>query len=222
MDFTKYVAMLEAKALFFVRSDQLGDAFEGSISKANLVLRPEVYKEHPIPDETWRELSSFNERVRFWTFVHCWHMNYHESAAMWRLYSMTNHAIAITSTYDALCEQLPDNSYVGVVRYVDYAADFIPENNSFWPFVHKRRSFQHEHELRAVIQDLGNWGTSGLAPSPPETVRAVPVDLDTLLTKIVVAPTAPGWFFELVGAVTKRYGLVKSVEQSRLDERPIF
>jgi hypothetical protein len=30
MDFTKYVSMLEVKALFLARVDQFGDAFEGA------------------------------------------------------------------------------------------------------------------------------------------------------------------------------------------------
>ena len=44
MDFTKLVSLLEKRALFFCRSDKLGDPFEGSYSQANIKLRPTVYK----------------------------------------------------------------------------------------------------------------------------------------------------------------------------------
>ena len=46
LDFTKFVSMLEKKALFFVRADKLGDQFEGSFSKANLELRPKSTIRH--------------------------------------------------------------------------------------------------------------------------------------------------------------------------------
>ncbi|AKG54004.1 hypothetical protein DGWBC_1359 [Dehalogenimonas sp. WBC-2] len=32
-----------SSALFFIRSDKLGDTFEGSFSKANMMLRPQIY-----------------------------------------------------------------------------------------------------------------------------------------------------------------------------------
>jgi hypothetical protein len=47
MDFTKFVSMLENSALYFCRSDLLGDPFEGSFSKANDMMRPLVYKDSP-------------------------------------------------------------------------------------------------------------------------------------------------------------------------------
>lgn len=42
IDFTKFVSLLDKSALFFTRADRLGDPFEGSYSRANIKLRPEV------------------------------------------------------------------------------------------------------------------------------------------------------------------------------------
>ena len=39
MDFTKFVALLEMRALFFARSDKLNDPFEGSLPKRNIEAR---------------------------------------------------------------------------------------------------------------------------------------------------------------------------------------
>jgi hypothetical protein len=39
LDFTKFVSLLDRQALFFTRVDKLGDAFEGSSSKADILLR---------------------------------------------------------------------------------------------------------------------------------------------------------------------------------------
>ncbi len=223
MDFTKYVALLESRALFFARADLLGDPFEGSISKANMALRPEIYKEAAIPQKIWDQLSSFNERIRYWTFVNCWHMNQHESAAMWRLYSATNQAIAVKSTYEALCDVLPETALVGVVKYIDYATEWLPEGNTMWPYVHKRQSFQHEQELRAVIQEAPTRdGKLDLSNPPTGTGELVPVALESLLREVIVAPTAPGWFRDLTKAITIRYGINTMVNQSQLDEAPVF
>ena len=49
LDFTKFVALLDASALFFVRADKLGDPFEGTLSPVNLALQPVLY---PNPQST--------------------------------------------------------------------------------------------------------------------------------------------------------------------------
>jgi hypothetical protein len=65
LDFTKFVSMLEKKALFFVRADKLGDQFEGSFSKANLELRPKVYDK--TPERAFRQLSEIHKKLREFT-----------------------------------------------------------------------------------------------------------------------------------------------------------
>ena len=149
-------------------------------------------------------------------------MNQNESAAMWRLYSATNQAIAIKSTYEVLCDVLPEKVYVGVVKYIDYATEWLPDGNTFWPYVHKRRSFQHEQELRAVIQNPTRYGKLVLSGPPNQTGELVPVALESLLKEVIVAPTASEWFRDLVKAITIRYGIEVMVNQSVLDDAPVF
>jgi len=43
MDFTKFVSLLDRRELFFSRTDRLGDPFEGSCPRKNLVARAEIY-----------------------------------------------------------------------------------------------------------------------------------------------------------------------------------
>ena len=157
MDFTKFVSMLESGSLFFARADMFEDPFEGSMSKANLEHRPNVYGDQ-IPAEAFKALSDTIRRSRTCTWVNCWHMNEHESAAMWSLYASADRAqaIAIQSTYARLKTALdasPD-TYIGIVHYIDYDRDWMPEGNLMYPIVHKRKSFEHERELRAVIYDM--------------------------------------------------------------------
>jgi len=152
-------------------------------------------------------------------------MNEHESAAMWKLYTRTNEAVAVQSTYATLRKCLPDGQsaqprvYLGTVQYVDYDTETIPEGNAFWPLVHKRRGFAHEHELRAVTADMELAASGKQAPSG----ITIPVEVDRLVHRVVIAPTAPTWFPDLVARIVERFGLKKElVFPSVLDALPVF
>ena len=47
VDLSKYLSVLSGRALWFSRADLLGDPFEGSMSRANVRLRPSVYTDLP-------------------------------------------------------------------------------------------------------------------------------------------------------------------------------
>jgi hypothetical protein len=137
--------MLLTRSLFFARATLLGDPFEGSSPKANLAAW-EHLRAHRVTDpqlEGWRQvtdeqlakmiggMSQFRrEGVREY-FVNCWHMNEHESAAIWRLYSQSDEAICVQSTFNRLAEVLPSYANVGAVRYLNYDTDPIDMSNGF-------------------------------------------------------------------------------------------
>jgi len=242
MDFTKLVSMLESRGLFFCRADKLGDPFEGSLPRASEQLRAEYEKKYSDGEYHIHEFRS----LRKWTMVSCWHMNPHESAAMWRLYAKTNEAIAVCSTYQKLKDFLDARCYLGVVKYIDYERDCLPTipNNILFPFVHKRLSYKHEDELRAVLPgwppmkplvgEKPQWMKFEL--SDGNGVRSMydfdaepsgggvwhPMDLTLLLEEIRIAPGSPQWFGELVEQVVRRYALGKPMVQSRLDDLPLY
>jgi hypothetical protein len=227
MDFTKYLALLESNALYFARADQFDDPFEGASTKANLTARPAWYSGPEWGTEKAQEalamLPKMYEASRRWTYVNCWHANEVESAAMWRLYARSNEAIAVRSTFAKLAAQMPDNTYVGVVQYIDYETEFIPESNSFYRFMRKRKSFAHEREVRAVRQAPITVGEEMKALQPnPALGIIVPVSLPDLITHVHVAPTAPPWFGELVEKSTRRFGLELPVLRSSLDDTPVY
>jgi hypothetical protein len=147
LDFTKFVSLLDSEALFFARSDALGDPFEGSYSKANLALRPTVYKDK-IPDQALTSLSIFSREIRKFTIINSWNLSEFESAAMWKLYIASNEGVAIQSTFKRLTKSFDsyteDPVFVGMVKYIDYEKEWLPEGNAFYPFLHKRKSLHHE------------------------------------------------------------------------------
>jgi len=260
MDFAKFVSMLQSGGVFFPAATLLGDAFEGSVSKENLRRRPQVILETvnnlrtgfaylPFTSTDEDQIRSSMERFdaaqslhlewqRQWTYISCWHMNDNESAAMWRLYAASNQAIAIRSTFRKLHDCLRPHVQpphgepkLGMVRYADYDIDVVPRNVHLAEYFYKRKSFAHEMEVRAVMQDLplvpassGNSAT-GLAYDTarlPLEGRLLLVDLDSLIEEIYVAPGAPAWLGEVIRGVVERYRLCKPVLDSVLNARPVY
>lgn len=227
MDLSKYLSLLDSSALFFSRADLLGDPYEGATSHANRILRPSVYGDlNPLMFE---RLSSLQQGIRQWTFINCWHMNENESDAMWRIYARTSDAVAIQSTFARLQRVLSGRAFIGVVNYVDYETEWMPEGNLFYPFVHKRKSFEHERELRAVMQELPSMADpdetdSVIGSRIPngEAGRGVSIQLPDLIERVYIAPTSPAWFQEIVRSVTAKYKLDAPVEQSAMDRLPEF
>lgn len=226
MDFTKFVSLLDKSALFFTRADKLDDPFEGSFPEVNVKLRPELYKDK-IPPKALEDLSQFSRLFIRCTVINCWHLNEYESAAMWKLYIKSDEGIAISSTFKRLTSCFKDekhNIHVGRVKYIDFEKDWMPEGNSFYPFVHKRKSFKHEQEVRAIIQEFsyGKNGGIDLSKTPFDDGIYISIDLDILINEIHLAPTCPEWLHEVVKSVTRKYGLNKKVLRSDLDKVPFY
>jgi hypothetical protein len=188
------------------------DPFEGSYTRINVEVR--AYAPEGIPDDRKKEyievMKKSGDNNKHWpryTAISCWHMNESESAAMWSLYLKSDEGIAVQSTFKKLKKSLIDDEdiYLRVVRYIDYEKDYIDARNLFAPFVHKRKSFEHERELRGLIL---KWPTgSGKKYFEEETIMGgtpIKVDLEELIEKIYIAPNAPLWFANFVKTVVKK------------------
>jgi hypothetical protein len=141
---------------------------------------------------------------------------------MWRLYLKSEEGVAISTTIGGLKAALaeaPQHIHLGRVQYIDYESDPMPVDNVLWPFVHKRRSFEHEREARAVLSDVK-------VPIDPNRKRVqgiyVPVDVTALIDTVHVAPDAPDWFLDVVAAVLDRFDIHKAPTRSSLTEDPVF
>ncbi len=135
--------------------------------------------------------NAFNEtRLKFG--ISCWHRNEAESEAMWKLYATSGQGIAIESTRNQLRDSLSgsDGIHIGDVRYLDFESDPIEKGHEHYGLFLKRKSFEHERELRATI--LLNSAGQGMF---------VKCDLNTLITQIHISPFAPAYFKDVVSAV---------------------
>ncbi len=223
MDFTKFVSILDKRALFFARADKLGDPFEGSFTKVNEKLRPAWYGDgyHSINRQL---VYHFRESRRF-TLISCWHENGYESEAMWRLYARERDGIAIKTDFDSFKKSFTcsEKIYIGRVNYVDYENDVIPESNEFSPYLHKRQSFEHEHEVRTIVLILPSKdGRADYSQDICDVGKYYEVDLSLLIKEVIVAPFAPDWFLELVNSVAALYALKVPVVKSVLAGDPTW
>lgn len=224
MDFPKFVSILENQALFFVRADRLNDPFEGSLPTRNIEsqqtnLHPE-FKEAmtmaglPTYSLYWKQLPRF-------TLVNCWHHSDYESEAMWKLYSTIQGGIAIKTRFHIFIESFIayERIHIGMVNYVDYDSQYIPQHDPLSPYLYKRNSFAHEREVRAIIQDLPIRNI-GQFQGIYDIGNYCKVDLNLLIQEVVIDPFAPDWFLNLVTAVAKRYSLHAPITKSPLAKSP--
>jgi len=226
LDFTKFVSYLDRRALFFTRADKLDDRYEGKFTDADINRWKDVLK---IKRKT-EKIEIFNG-FRKVINISSWHINEYESAAMWKLYLTSKEGVAIQSTFkrlkDSFKENKRDDIYIGFVKYIDYEKDSIPDGNIFNPFLYKRKSFEHEKELRAIIMKFAlaeqTKGKNILYVDPEWIGNYVESDLIILIENIVVSPTAPEWFAELIGSIMNKFGLMDiEIKQSDLTKDPLY
>lgn len=213
MSFTKLLSSLEDSAIFFSPAADFEDPYEGLLPEGNKFLENFVKSK-----SSNKKQSNIVVADKSKIMITCWHMSRYESAAMWKLYGQDNETVCVTTKYGKLKNQLISGAQIGLVQYVDFKTAWVPENNQYYPFMFKRKSFEHEKEVRALIdsdkvdqQDLLLKSEIGFKNK---------VDLNLLIDEIYIAPDASDWFFELVKKVVNNYGLKANVIRSKLLELP--
>ncbi len=189
MDFTKFVSMLHTKSLFFARSDMFKDQFEGSYPKSFFDHEEDKRKDFEKTDyftfdpfdsdrKKYNQSIPYSEtrkKLREYVVINCWHCSDHESAAMWELYLSTNegvtiqsHVMELTNCFDEAMKSSLENNYLSTivpVEYIDFQKD-NPEINGISAFALKRKSFEHEKEVRAIIWRNSLGSIEDLSPFP--------------------------------------------------------
>jgi hypothetical protein len=236
MDLSKFISLIVNKSLYFARSDNLGDPFEGSTTHMNshiyeliIEARKEGHDIYPELDDDgirnlYSEMDQFAKKTIKETYVSCWHMNETESAAMWRLYSQANEAICIQSTFGKLSKVLPSWVSAGEIHYIDYEREYIPVDHVLARLVRKRKSFEHERELRAIAWGMiaPELGGDKIKELANEFGLSIEVELSELIETVYISPTSAGWFLELVSKVVSDYGYTFPVRKSNLNAEPLF
>ena len=224
MDFPKFVSLVTDQALFFCRADRLGDLYEGSLTTPTLkgFQQQMTMMEGEGGDNPFERMMDTFRKTREHLFVSCWYAAERESPAMWGSFAPGTFGIAIQSTVGdlkSLDTEWPYN--IGSVNYVNYDTELMPPGNILWPVTHKRDSFAHEREIRAVIWDMADYPGKS-APGITDTGVYAPAALERLIHQVFVAPEAPEWFRRAVYRCVRMFGPQLEVQQSEFGLPPAW
>lgn len=243
MDLAKFISLLSNNSLYFACPIEFNDPYEGHLPVShikaiadiqhrfieeqrgvwrqlaaqapNLDLSAKQTEFDKILDDYIKESPSVREQVVRKFGVSCWHQNQHESEAMWRIYSAAGQGIAIESTVAQLYESilLKDGLYIDDVRYADFQNDPIIKGHKHYGLMMKRKSFEHEKEIRA-LKMLPEEGKGML----------LKCDINVLINRIHISPYAPSYFQEAVEFMCKGQVQIlnKPIIHSDLLKKPAY
>ncbi|GEL09412.1 hypothetical protein SAMN05192550_1589 [Flavobacterium glycines] len=207
LDLSKFLDLLLSQKLFMSRSDKFEDQYEGTFSEPTYEEIKKLAIDNP-------EFINYYKTHREKIAISSWHINEYESFAMWQIFTQNSEGLAIQSTIGRLQKSLyPETSFkqfIGEVNYIDYKKEYIPFDDSFFPFLFKRKSFQYEREVR-VITDVSKNNiklNDGLK---------INVDINELIEKIYIHPKSENWYKNLVIQLVKELGFNFSIEKSDLE-----
>ena len=207
LDLSKFLDLLLSKKLFMSRSDKFEDQYEGTFSEPTYEEIRKIAENNP---EFLDYYKSHREKI----VISSWHINEYESFAMWQIFTKNNEGLAIQSTVQRLQEAMKPETkttqYIGEVNYIDYKKEYIPFDDTFFPFLFKRKSFQYEREVR-IISDVTQNNiviNEGLK---------IDVDIHQLIEKIYIHPKSENWYKNLVIQLMEQLGFNFSIEKSDLE-----
>jgi hypothetical protein len=207
LDLSKFLDMLLSQQLFMSRSDKFEDQYEGTFSEPTFEEIKKIAANNPKFLDYYK---SHREKV----VISSWHINEYESFAMWQIFTKNNEGLAIQSTIGRLKEALRTENrieqYIGNVNYIDYKKEYIPFDDTFFPFLFKRKSFQYEREVR-IISDV-----SAQNISVNEGLK-INVDLNQLIEKIYIHPKSENWYKKLVIELVSKLDFKIEIEKSDLE-----
>ena len=207
LDLSKFLDLLMSEKLFMSRSDKFEDQYEGTFSEPTFEEIKKLSIDNP-------DFLNYYKTHREKVAISSWHINEYESFAMWQIFTQNSEGLAIQSTIGRLQESLvPEtnfNQYIGEVNYIDYKKEFIPFDDTFFPFLFKRKSFQYEREIR-IISDVSNTNLK------IDNGLKVDVNLNQLIEKIYIHPKSENWYKNLVIELVSKLGFDFEIEKSDLE-----
>lgn len=218
------------------------------IERQRLLADPPDGRTRKELEDVFRHNTRITSEGRRMVYINCWHRGSHESMALWQGYGGGPYALAVRSTFGLLDSLLPEkfsgssvvdggapaesdaepphamSIFLTRVRYIDHTSTterLKEENNMFTPFAVKSVSYEHESEVRAVYWNIPSFDTTTGQMINPSGLF-VRVDLQMLITEVVVSPLAPTWFAPLVRSVFDRYGFSFTITPSLTSRKAVY
>jgi hypothetical protein len=207
LDLSKFLDLLLSKQLFMSRSDKFEDQYEGTFSEPTFEEIKKLAVDNP-------DFLNYYKTHREKVAVSSWHINEYESYAMWQIFTQNSEGLAIQSTIGRLQKAVDQENnfdqYIGEVNYIDYKKEYIPFDDSFFPFLFKRKSFQYEREVR-ILTD-----TSKSSIQINDGLK-INVDINQLIERIYIHPKSENWYKKLVTELVEQLGFGFEIGKSDLE-----
>ncbi|HEV8030310.1 MAG TPA: hypothetical protein VGP42_04760 [Stellaceae bacterium] len=226
----KFQNLIETGELYFCRADLFSnDEREGlppeEYLPALLGLNPLVLRDRQQLNHQIGSIAQFRESF----YISCWQLFRDETYKMWKEYG--EGGVAICSRYSLLksaLDAMDDRAFLGLVRY---GAEHLTGFNLFRFITTKRVDYAAEQEVRAMLWimdplaginrhfDIANQAHSRPLTPPPERVlqgQRRGVDLQTLVTEIVVTPWASPAAYDEINRLATSNGYAFPIRLSQL------
>lgn len=225
-DLPRYLDLLLKQQLFFCRADRFEDPFEGKYTPE---VKKEMVKEQveELADDQAdeKDVAKAKEQVeklaeermekRTYVTINSWHWNDVENYAMWKIYAKGTYGLAVQTTYERLkrCfDKAKEPVFIGKVAYDDDCEAFL-SNESLKPFLHKRKMYEYENEVRCLYVIPEENGFNWQEQDTRDGVF-IDVDLDTLIERIYISPYSPKWITDIVTGINKKFNIQKEIVHS--------
>ncbi len=215
MDYDKFEFFVMKQVLYFCSIDTLKreDPYEGSYYACKLL------NEVPLSDAQTlvNKINQCGPPIA----VNCWHLNENESMAMWKIYAGVKKGIAIQTTVGKLkvaFNRFRDSVRIGEISYTDEPIEH-PTGWSVDKFVScmtKRKCFEYEKELRALI-----WDTTEVGRENDGSI-VVPIEVNSLIENVYLSPTSEDSLVDMIRDLMVNQGINVTPIKSQIPATPCF
>lgn len=221
----RFIESIENGYLYFASASQFEDNFEGAtmIANSNILNHTSERKNaiYNLVNDAFKGLQRL-------TKISCWHKSDYENFAMWKIYTIDNKGVAITTTpqkmnlaikpYRIQPEYCEEDIIIGNVEYVDLTSNHI-DDTMLGVFFYKHIIYSYENEIRIVIslRTAEDFGVS----IPSEGIF-VQVDYPKLIESVILGPELSIDEKQRIYQACKRLGLEEKVQDSCLAYKPLF
>lgn len=215
MSIAKFRNLVGKSALHFTKASKFKDPAEGSHGLITTPIDAQAFLGSQTVVKSLREqLPLVMKEI---VHVSCWTLNTEETIRMWDEFLGDDQGLAVISTWRDLANSLGGDIPIfgGMVEYIDHELIYIPEQQCLSPYIYKERQYEYEAELRvmALWHENSQGPAVGISPSGEKDLE-IPVDLEMLISNIVLCPTANDELLIEVEKLVAGAGLNVGIAQS--------
>jgi len=215
MDLSKFISLIEKKALWLARADTFRDKHEGRFPDDMRKMIEKAYENFDDDDKSVvKDADDFQDYLRKNTFISCWHKNFDENMVMWEIYGRGANALAIQTTVEKMKSSLEPSKLSGhslILKNVTYQrAEEISGMLLYEEcFFIKRPHFSFEEEVRISLDTYSRISPTKKTPYGHQ----LSVSINGFIEQILIHPDSPDWFMDVINSITKKYEVHAPVER---------